>query len=960
MKKGLLSILASALLVVGCQNYDDQFSALETQINALASTVAGLSQVQSDLTSLANTVNSLQSSVASTVDAALADGLADIDAAVASLEAAAADAASAEDVAAIQASVDANAVDLDELLASSSVFNGSITINSVATLNAFHSMGSSLAIVNGDVTFLVGTDMDMVKVQETADQMLTITGDLSYTSKANTIAEVVFNNLSGTASLTLEQAGGYHFPALVSVTNMNLSDKFESTITRVNFPALSSVTSLGTDNSTNHTVEFTKATEMSFAALAYYTPGTLILKQKRGTAELASTLDISTLDDVDALGEQAALALSISGPNSLSISNMDGKGGSITLDGVDTAVINDFDGTITINDKVTNFTSNNVVAIAGTMADVVTLDITGAIDPNDTADKSGPAIALTQDDFDTVTLAGNLASISIDDASRLTTLNITADVNAGSISLTNNGDLENLNLTGSKATGVTFTNNNRIASADVNTTIQKSVAAGSTLDGSVVVTNNSDLESLDISSTNVAVLTITGNPLLATIDATGLSAIGATAASNAVNIYGNLITFSKSKDNTDTATTGLGLGKVGDIGQYTTTSKFATLKTYLTLVAANASASANVYVDVIDSVVGTDGVEDDSDVTYSSSITRDTTTADAQQKILVKTANTADGGATAVTAKRSFLFTGSQAFEMYANGTAIVANGSKVAANTNQQLFVNGITTDAILANAAAAGISMTATKNARPAATIAINTNSSAMENSQTSAKATFSFAVSDTFTISIDGLSATITATATGGATASTNTFVDAIVAAWNTAHALTATAARWTLATAVTVSTDPGGLKGIKITATASDPGSREIDAPMSASWSTTGFLTDSSVGIAIGNVNNFTKSSADNVAQGDEVLVTLTANTAGDLLSEIGNYGKVQANEAKNVSTTTLVVELSSSLNVNVTPSTGFVTTTDLHVDESRLDVAIPGETVAAAASNAVDFTRVHWL
>ena len=49
MKKGLLSILASALLVVGCQNYDDQFSALETQINALASTVAGLSQVQSDL-----------------------------------------------------------------------------------------------------------------------------------------------------------------------------------------------------------------------------------------------------------------------------------------------------------------------------------------------------------------------------------------------------------------------------------------------------------------------------------------------------------------------------------------------------------------------------------------------------------------------------------------------------------------------------------------------------------------------------------------------------------------------------------------------------------------------------------------------------------------------------------------------------------------------------------------------
>ena len=64
MKKGLFSILAGALLVVGCQNYDDQFSNLESQINALASSVAGLSQVQSDLSSLSGTVSSLSSTVA--------------------------------------------------------------------------------------------------------------------------------------------------------------------------------------------------------------------------------------------------------------------------------------------------------------------------------------------------------------------------------------------------------------------------------------------------------------------------------------------------------------------------------------------------------------------------------------------------------------------------------------------------------------------------------------------------------------------------------------------------------------------------------------------------------------------------------------------------------------------------------------------------------------------------------
>ena len=65
MKKGLLSILASALLVVGCQNYDDQFTNLESQISALASTVAGLTQVQSQLSSLAATVQSLSSTVSS-------------------------------------------------------------------------------------------------------------------------------------------------------------------------------------------------------------------------------------------------------------------------------------------------------------------------------------------------------------------------------------------------------------------------------------------------------------------------------------------------------------------------------------------------------------------------------------------------------------------------------------------------------------------------------------------------------------------------------------------------------------------------------------------------------------------------------------------------------------------------------------------------------------------------------
>ncbi|MGY8867203.1 MAG: hypothetical protein ACKVJK_16525, partial [Methylophagaceae bacterium] len=219
MKKGLLSILASTLLVVGCQNYDDQFSNLESQISALATTVAGLSQVQSDLSSLAGTVASLSSTVnglGSAIDTAVANGLTDIQADIDAITTAVADVASSEEVDALSTAVAAAGADLDELLANSSVFSGSVTINSIATLAAFKAMGSTLAIINGSVAITAKTDMSQPDIQAVVDEMLTITGDFSYTSQAAEIAETKFTNLSGVQSITVTQAGGYSFPALVS------------------------------------------------------------------------------------------------------------------------------------------------------------------------------------------------------------------------------------------------------------------------------------------------------------------------------------------------------------------------------------------------------------------------------------------------------------------------------------------------------------------------------------------------------------------------------------------------------------------------------------------------------------------------------------------------------------------------------------------------------------------------
>jgi len=386
MKKGLFSILASTLLVVGCQNYDDQFSNIESQISALASTVAGLAQVQSDLQSLSGTVASLQSSLSSQIDTALADGLADIDAAVVELNAAAAEAASAEDVANIQASVDANAEDLEELLNASAVFTGDVTINSVATLDIFHGMDDAIAIVNGNVDIDATADMDAVKLQETIDNILTTVKDFSYVATTSSVPAMTFNNLTGTATLTLKQAGGYIAQGLVSAQNIYLYDDYKSKVDKIDFRALTSVQKFYTDTTAN-TIAFSKATELHLTELVRYPPLNLTVEVDEGAAFP------NKLDDVDADGDQKDITLDITGPASLTFTNI--LDGSIKVKDVATVTVNGFKGHVEILEGVETYTSDKAVTLDIDSADdLETLTVAGALDPDTATDKSGPAIEL--------------------------------------------------------------------------------------------------------------------------------------------------------------------------------------------------------------------------------------------------------------------------------------------------------------------------------------------------------------------------------------------------------------------------------------------------------------------------------------------------------------------------------------------------------------------------------------
>ena len=966
MKKGLLSILAGALVVVGCQNYDDQFNNLESQISALASTVAGLTQVQSDLSALAGTVASLSSTVNSlgdTIDTAVADGLTDIQADIDAIESAVADVASSEEVSALSDAVATAQSDLTDLLDASSVFTGDVVVNSTTTLDAFHKMGAALAIVNGEVKITVSTEMDQAKVQELVDNIKTVVEDFKYEAAASSIAETTFNELTGTRSLTIKQGGGMRFPNLISATNIYLKDDFESTVDVIHFGSLTSVTSFNTDSSAD-TIEFTKATELHLTSLVYYPSGSLTIVTDEGAAMPFA------IDDVDADGDtlEDGLTLDITGPASFAVSNI--ADGSITLTDVASVNLTDFKGSVSLAGDVESFTSNSLVSLTvAASTKIETVDVTGAKDPDATtaAPSYGPAISLSSlGDLETVTIAGDVASVSLSTNNNLTDVTISASVD-GAITIDNNSDLTNVTLTGAKASALDVDTNADLVNLVVDLTWQADASAKGKLDGDLDVTDNASLESLTVSADNLENLTVTGNDALTTMDFTGVEKIGATGTPD-VDIWDNDLTATKSVDTSD-GTTNVADGKAGDLGSFTTSSKLETLKKYLTTVAADTDSAANVFWDTVESYTNESDSES-TDILYTSNTAENATT------ILLLVANTADTGDAAITTKRSFLITNAvTSLGVVANGVSILGTAApstttSVTLNVNNAATVGALINETSLARADIAGVSIAATKFASPVAYVEIGSNTPAAENSATAASTgNFVFNASDTFTISIDGYSATVTGTAYTAAGGSDGTdLFEAFTNEWAKKYGSAGTVAsesalRWTLSSDTDETTTLANPANARLVFTAKDKGTGSIGDAITVTFTPGKAATYSNVGYLVGNANNMTKSTADNIAQGTAVVLSVTADTSGSLLGEIGvplAAASIAANGLNVTNANGNVSELNSTYNANITAS-NVTTALNLYPNESRRnDVVVGAEANAAATSNAKSFNRVGWL
>ena len=226
MKKGLLSLLALALTVVGCQNYDDQFAELteliegvqedvdalagvNTRLQSIEQTIGGLATA-AELSTLAGTVNTLSGDVSDVSDdvddinTAIGNLQGEIDDILADIEALG-DVATQEDIDAINTRLDGVEEDLDELLAANAVINQNITINNVATLEYVESLISTATddpnvIVNGSITVSVDEDdfnaSQLARVNEVARKFATSLATVTITNTYSPTTMLDFANLA--------------------------------------------------------------------------------------------------------------------------------------------------------------------------------------------------------------------------------------------------------------------------------------------------------------------------------------------------------------------------------------------------------------------------------------------------------------------------------------------------------------------------------------------------------------------------------------------------------------------------------------------------------------------------------------------------------------------------------------------------------------------------------------------
>ncbi|MEN8826299.1 MAG: hypothetical protein ABF273_08100 [Wenyingzhuangia sp.] len=288
MKKGLLSLLALALTVVGCQNYDDQFAeltglveGLATDLTALEADVAALNQLSTDLGTLSGTVDGLVTSLALVPTDDLTQDLADllanlqlaqddidvIETALADLQA---NSVTQADLDAIDALIDTAQEGITTLLEANASISTDVIINNTATLETakgyiqigvgtpnFYLLGG---ILNVDHTNLSATEI--TEANALTAKILSVAGNVTVNGAVNlpnlsalsgnydingSVAPVDGSISSIAGNVTIDgKQGNITFPGLTSLTGNLTVDGTVASVTSID---LTSLVTVGTTSS---------------------------------------------------------------------------------------------------------------------------------------------------------------------------------------------------------------------------------------------------------------------------------------------------------------------------------------------------------------------------------------------------------------------------------------------------------------------------------------------------------------------------------------------------------------------------------------------------------------------------------------------------------------------------------------------------------------------------------------
>ena len=990
MKKGLLTLLAASLVFVGCQNYDDQFDDLNAQISALKSQVDGLSALSGQVASLSGSISGLQSGIAASASSAqmtaLSASLSALQAEVDAIEASIATTATAAEVTALQASLTALETDLADLLVSNNVYSTDITVNSAASMASALALGNKVALMNAAVTITDDATIADADIQTFIDRIKTMNGTFTYSSGSATGYAATFDELTAATVLDITQAGDISFKKLASATTITITTSYSTKITSFDMGALTTMTSIasGADGSeTANTLTLSSATNVDLGAMTRY-GAALTITTKKG-----ATLDIASLDDVNAAGTQTDITLTLNGPGSVTMSKIDD--GIIDLTNVATATVSGFYGELDINAGVETLTTTDSVRIdldGATDLVTATLDFKNDWDPTLTTAQTAVSAALYSTsyledyatsasiggtDLKTLTVTGELLDLYLDEAN-LETLSI--DATMTDLTISSATDLTSLTVaSGSLIGSISLTGSNNLTVADFNHTSNMENKGSSTANTSVsfVVTDNLGLTKLHTTGDDVSTFTVTGNDALTELDMTGLKDQGG-ATSATVNLYDNDLT-AVSASNTSDGETDKADGASGDAGSFDDgTSGMDTMKVYLTAIAADADNTVQVNFDTV-------STETDTETTGTTTTTLNvlgttsvssTTNEATVLKMTPATANTADAAKSAIGQIYGMIITPATqgagesgtagTLQVTTNGvnlfdTSLTGNGTALALSGNQDLDIEAIKSSINLSRATSAGVTMDAKRGANSTAAITLREHGNGAAGAVIGERYTTATAAAAGTTSTNYGMGTDDYVTITIGSNSVTATAVSAtllgsaVYTAWAAKYHGSSTASAAAIATMTSPSIGAAvQLQALAWTMNQEDSGGYGKTISVSVTAGTTTATSAANIDWTIGSTNATNNNTT--VDDGVSTILTLTANDPLVAVPTVTTAVSAAASMA--------AIALSTTKTTNTDWNEGRTT---VGAQEPITDVRNKEDAVAAATSNAVaavSVSRVTWL